>query len=184
MRVYLQNPRSGNLFFSAPSVGRCPLEVIYSYPSTLGHIVSVYVWLWGSIFKILGVVDFFPCTFRREMPFGNEIYLSEYHGSCNFNIYIYGYGVYLQKPRSDRLFFLAPSGGRRPLEMKYTYPSTLGHVVSEYIWLLGSISKNQVLVACFFFTFRRETPLGNDIYILHIYHSVPDVIRIPTISLF
>ena len=35
----------------------------------------------------------------------------------------------------------APPGGRRPLEIKYTYPSTLGHVVSEYIWLWGSISK-------------------------------------------
>ena len=27
------------------------------------------------------------------------------------------------------------------MEMKYTYPSTLGDVVSEYIWLWGSISK-------------------------------------------
>ena len=25
--------------------------------------------------------------------------------------------------------------------MKYTYPSTLGNVISEYIWLWGSISK-------------------------------------------
>ena len=33
------------------------------------------------------------------------------------------------------------SGGRRPLELKYSYPSSLGHVVSEYIWLWGSISK-------------------------------------------
>ena len=50
-------------------------------------------------------------------------------------------GVYLQNPRSGDLHFPAPSGGRRPLKMKYIYPSTLGHVVSEYIWLWGSISK-------------------------------------------
>ena len=42
-------------------------------------------------------------------------------------------GVYLQNPRNGGLLFPAPSGGRRPLEMKYTYPSTLGDVVSEYI---------------------------------------------------
>ena len=30
---------------------------------------------------------------------------------------------------------VAPSGGRRPLEIKYTFPNTLSRVVSEYIWL-------------------------------------------------
>ena len=50
-------------------------------------------------------------------------------------------GVYLQNPRSGGLHFPAHSGGRRPLKMKYTYPSALGHVVSEYIWLWGCISK-------------------------------------------
>ena len=50
-------------------------------------------------------------------------------------------GVYFQNPRSGCLLYLAPSGGGRPLEMKCAYPSTLGHVVSEYIWLWGSISK-------------------------------------------
>ena len=59
-------------------------------------------------------------------------------------------GVYLQSPRSGSLFCLALSGGRHPLEMNYTYPSTLGHVVSEYIWLCGSISKTLGVVACFF----------------------------------
>ena len=34
--------------------------------------------------------------------------------------------------------------------MKYTYPSKLGHVVSEYIWLWGSISKTLGVVACIF----------------------------------
>ena len=28
-----------------------------------------------------------------------------------------------------------------PLKMKYTYQSALGHIISEYIWLWGSISK-------------------------------------------
>ena len=53
--------------------------------------------------------------------------------------------VYLQNPRSGFLLFMHLQEGnalrRRPLEMKYTYPSNLSHVVSEYIWLCGSISK-------------------------------------------
>ena len=53
--------------------------------------------------------------------------------------------VYLQNPRSGCLFFMHLQEGdalrRRPLEMRYTYPSNLSHVVSEYIWLCGSISK-------------------------------------------
>ena len=53
------------------------------------------------------------------MPFGNEIYLSKYPGSCSFRIYMV-MGVYLQNPRSGGLHLLAPSGGRCPLEMKYT----------------------------------------------------------------
>ena len=61
--------------------------------------------------------------------------------------------VYLQKPRSGFLFSPAPLGGRRLLEMKYSYPSTLGHVVLEYIyiyiyiWLWSSISKTLGVVA-------------------------------------
>ena len=67
---------------------------------------------------------------------------------------IYGYGGLLQDPRSVCLFFpgpsVAPSGGRPPLKMKYTYPSTLHHVVSEYIWVWQSISKALGVVVCFF----------------------------------
>ena len=59
-------------------------------------------------------------------------------------------GVYLINPRSGSLFFPALSGGRCPLEIKYTYPITLGHLVSEYIiWLWDSIAKTIVVVACF-----------------------------------
>ena len=50
---------------------------------------------------------------------------------------IYGYGVSLQNPRIRCLLLLAPSGGGCPFEMKYTYPSTLGHVVSEYVWFIN-----------------------------------------------
>ena len=49
-------------------------------------------------------------------------------------IYIYIYmimGVYLQNPRSSGLLFPPPSGGRRALEIKYSYLITLGDVVSE-----------------------------------------------------
>ena len=47
---------------------------IYVYLSNLCHVVSEYVWLWGCISKILGVVFRFSCTFRRETPFGSGIY--------------------------------------------------------------------------------------------------------------
>ena len=63
MGVYLQNPRSGGLYFPAPSGERCPLEMKYTYPSTLGHVVSEYIWLWGSIAKSLGVVS---CMFLHH----------------------------------------------------------------------------------------------------------------------
>ena len=45
------------------------------------------------------------------------------------------------------------------MEMKYTYPRALGHIVSEYIWLSESISKILGVVVCLYCTFRRETPL-------------------------
>ena len=82
----------------------------------------------------------FSYTFRRETPLGNEIYLSKCPGSFTFRIYVV-MGIYLQTPRSGCFLFPAPSGGRRPLEMKYTYPSTLGHVLAEYIWFWEFISK-------------------------------------------
>ena len=78
------------------------------------------------------------------------LYLCTYPSTLDDVVSEYGYGVYLQNPRSGCLLFPAPSGGIRPLEMKYTHPSTLGHVVSEYIWLCGSISKTQGMVACIF----------------------------------
>ena len=106
----------------------------------------------------------FSCTFRREMPFGNEIYLSKYPGSCSFRIYMV-MGVYLQNPRSGCLLFPAPSGGKRPLEMKYTYPNTLSHAVSEYIQLWGLSPKPQEWLLVFSCTFWREMPSGNEIYL-------------------
>ena len=63
---------------------------------------------------------------------------------------VYDYGSLFPNPKSGCLFFPAPLGGRCPSEMKYTYPSTLGHVVSEYIWLWESISKTLGVIACFF----------------------------------
>ena len=156
-------------------------EIQYNYPSTLGHVVSEYTWLWVLSTKPLKWFLAFSCTFGRERPFGNERYLSKYPGSCAFRIYMV-MGVYLQNPRSGCLLFPAPSGGRCPLEMKYTYPSTLGHVVSECIWLWESISQTLGVVACFSCIFRRETPFRNDLWPSHIYLDHPDFIRIPGIS--
>ena len=110
MAVYLQNPRSGCLFFpapsGAPSGGRRPLEMKCTYSSSLRYVVSEYIWLWQSTSKTLGVLACF------SSPSG------------------------------------APSGGRRPLEMKHNYLSTLGHAVSECILLWKSISKTLGMVAC------------------------------------
>ena len=110
----------------------------------------------------------FRSTFRREAPFGNEIYLTKYPMSCSFRIYMVKM-AYIQNPQSGFYFSApsgAPSGGRCPLEMKYTYPSSLCHVVSEYIWLGLYSSKTHGLVACFFctlkITFRRNAPLENE----------------------
>ena len=75
----------------------------YTYPDIMGHAVSEYIWLWGFISKILGVVAFFHAPsggrWLREMPFGNEMYLSRYPGSCSFRIYMVT-GVYFQNSRS------------------------------------------------------------------------------------
>ena len=42
---------------------------IYTYPNSLGHAVSEYIWLWGSISKINGVVAYFatPSGGRRPL---------------------------------------------------------------------------------------------------------------------
>ena len=141
----------------APSGWKRPLEIKYTYSNTLSRVVSEYIWFLGPISKTLGVVACFfytfSSTFRRETPFENEIYIAKYPGLCSFRVYMV-LGVYLQNPRSGCLIFpialVAPSGGRCPLEMKYTFLSTLHHVGSEYIWLLGSVSKTLGVVACFF----------------------------------
>ena len=72
MVVYLQNPRSGGLHFPAPSGGIRPLEMKYTYPSTLGHVVSESIWLWESVSKTLGGVR--EQTDRQEL----QLYYSRY----------------------------------------------------------------------------------------------------------
>ena len=80
------------------------MEMKYTYPNTVNHIVSDYICLWKFISKTLGLVAYFSCTIRREMPL------------CP-----------------------APSGGRLPLEMKYT----------DCIFLWEFLSKTLGLVAYF-----------------------------------
>ena len=58
-------------------------------------------------------------------------------------------GFYLQNPRNDCLFYSTPSGMRRPLELKYTYPNTLIDAFADYIILWESISKILGVVAYF-----------------------------------
>ena len=55
---------------------------IYTYPNAFGHLVSKYMWLWGYISKIHGVVAYFttPSGERRPLelkyPYGVYIILS------------------------------------------------------------------------------------------------------------
>ena len=154
---------------------RRPLEMKYTYPSTLSHVVSEYIRLWESFPKHQErlLVLHAPSEGRRprKVPFGNEIYLSKYPESCSFRIYKV-MGVQSQNPRSGCLFFMHLQEGdaleRRPLEMKHTYPSTLSHVVSEYIRLWEFIPKTPGVVACFHAPsggrLPREAPFGNEIY--------------------
>ena len=109
------------------------------------------VWKWNIIIQVPWVIEFqniygygdlsakshkqllaISCTFRREMPFRNEINLSKYPGCWSFRIHMV-IGICLQNHRSSILLFPAPSGGRCSLKWKYNHPSTLGHGVSEHI---------------------------------------------------
>ena len=137
MEVYLQKPRSGCFLIYTPSGGRCPLEMRYTNPSSLGHGLSENVWLWGLSAKSQEWLLSYSCTFRREMPFGNKIYLSKFPGSFRFIIYM------VMEVQSGCLFFPAPSGGRCPLEMRYTFPSSLGQSLSEHMWFWGLPPKSQ-----------------------------------------
>ena len=73
------------LVFSIPSVApsgeRRPLEMNYAFPNTLSRAVSEYIWIRVSISKtpeLFLVFSYtFSGTFRREVPFGNEIYISK-----------------------------------------------------------------------------------------------------------
>ena len=179
MEVYLQNSKSGCLFFpapsGAPSGGRSPLEIKHAYPNTPCHVVSEYIWLGWSISKTHILVVCFSCTFRSTVG-GKHPLEMKYPYPRNFCHVVSEYMVrmvYFQNSWSYCLVFPAPSGapsgGRLPLKMKYCYPGSLCHVVLEYIWLRWFISKMLRVVACFSCTFkttfRREAPLENEKYL-------------------
>ena len=64
----------------------------YTFPNTLSRVVSEYIWSWEISPKpresLLVFSYTYSSTFRREAPFGNEIYISEYPESCSFRIYM------------------------------------------------------------------------------------------------
>ena len=91
LRVYLQNPFNGCLLFSAPSEGRCPLEMKCNYPSTLGHGILEYIWLWGLSPKTpWAVACFFLHLQERDGLWKWNINYSKYHGSWSFKISFMG----------------------------------------------------------------------------------------------
>ena len=105
----------------------------------------------------------------RETPLGNDIYLSKYPRWCTFRIYII-MRVCLQNPKSGCLFsMLLQEGDALWKWYIYTYQSTLGNVLSEYIWLCGYISKTLGVVVCVHTSSGgrrpRVAPFGNKIYL-------------------
>ena len=51
-----------------------------------------------------------------------------------------------------------------PFEMKYTFPNTLSLVVSEYMWLWGSISKTLGVVAIIFLYLQWHLQEGGALF--------------------
>ena len=82
----------------------------------------------------------FSCIFKKETPFGNEIYLSKYPVTCSIRIYIV-LAVYSKTLGVVVCLFHAPIVERCPLEMNCTFPNTLTHVVPESVWLWGLYPK-------------------------------------------
>ena len=69
-----------------PFVIESPLEIRCTYSSSLGHVVSEYIWLWGSIMKTLGIIFFSapsggrrPLEIKHSFPssLGHAVYLQE-----------------------------------------------------------------------------------------------------------
>ena len=92
------------------------------------------------------------------MPFGNEVYLSKFLRLRPFRIHM-AMEVYFQNPRNGGFLKHAPSGWRCPLEKRYTFPSSLGHGLSEYIWLWLPISKILEVVAFLFMRLQEGDAL-------------------------
>ena len=93
---------------------------------------------------------------KGDAPWKWYIYLSKFCGLRTIGVYcIWLLGII--STNKEVIFCPAPSGGRSPLEViyrgmpfVYTYPSTLCHAVSEYIWLWGCTIKILIVVNCFF----------------------------------
>ena len=122
MWAYLEIPRSGCLLFLHLQEGDALGNEIYLSTYHRSCSFRIYMVLWAYLeiprsgFQIpRGGCLLFLHLQEGELLWKTEIYLSKYPGSCSFRIYMV-MGVYLQNPRSDGLYFPAPSGGRRPLE--------------------------------------------------------------------
>ena len=107
----------------------------------------------------------FKSTFSREAPFGKDACFPKYPMPCSLRICIVNI-VYLQNPWISCMFISAPSGapsgGKHPLKMKYPYPRSLCHVVSEY--MARMVYFQNPWSGCLFLscTFRREAPFGKE----------------------
>ena len=161
--------------FPVPSGGRYPLEMKKNaFPRNLCHVVSEYIWLRWSNSRILGAVACFFLHLQEGGALWNEVYLLKFLMLCSFRIHMV-MAVYLQNPRSGFFFFPAPSGGRCPLKMNYTYPSSLCHVVSEYIWLGWPISKTLGVLACYFQHLKEHLEEGSTLWKLNMLTQIPHV---------
>ena len=131
---YLENCRSGCLFFSAPSGGRCPLEMTlwpwYIYHSGPGILrIPKISSFWKS--------DQFFCTFRREVPFGNDPW------RCPLEMTLWPWYIYHSAPGIMRI----------PKTSSFFGPTFRREVP------FGNDPMTLIYISC---TFRREVPFGND----------------------
>ena len=118
------------------------------------------------------------CTFKStfsEAPFGRETCFPKYPLLCSSRIYMFRM-VSLRNPWISCRFFPAPSGapsgGKHFLEMKYPYPRSLCHVVSEY--LVKMVYFQNPWSGCLFFLHLQEhLQEGGALWKLKILTQVP-----------
>ena len=127
--------------------------------------------------------DQFFCTFRREVPFGNDpmtlIYISfwSWYLEDSKDIFLLKIG-----PLGEvACFFPAPSGGRCPLEMTLDLDIYIILVLVSWGFQRHLPFENRTNFSA---PSGGRCPLEMTLWPWYIYHSGPGIVRIPKISSF